>query len=573
MKIDKKLILAGTGLLFAGTGMAQVQQKDSTLNRTVVVENQYNPEVMDAFKVNVLPKVEEPAVAKSHIDYAKSMRPLTSYGFEPMGVISRDVNQKGARRGYLRGAYGMLNHADVKAAYLWDISEADQLDVMGSFYGHSGDDVFDGNQRFFRSDFGVNYSHAFDKVKFSLGGNFASQVFNYRKLDSLDVVTTSTLPGTPSQSTNQHFTMGNGYIGLSSVEGKTPLDFAVTVGFDAFKRKYIVGNSIPDYAQKMIFARGTVSAAWDENKRVGVDFGVNHVMYNTDDIESHQVGTVGVGDMGYENNTLVQLNPYYAIQLENLSVRLGAHVDIQSKVGSGLKVAPDVSIAYNFADSYVLYAQALGGTRLNDFNSLNQVSPYWNSMQQIKTTYTIFDAQAGLKASPANGLGFKLYGGYRLTKDDVFVVPIAENVTPHIMLADLRQDKSKVFYAGAGIDYDYRNVFSLGLKGQYNNWKMGDKDNISYLWLKPEYTMNADVNFHIYNGFKGLINYQYEARKKVAGERLDAVNSLKLGVEKKFTDCMNVFVHANNVLNQEYITETGYPELGINILGGVSLNF
>ena len=29
------------------------------LERTVVVENQYNPEVMDAFKVNVLPKVEE----------------------------------------------------------------------------------------------------------------------------------------------------------------------------------------------------------------------------------------------------------------------------------------------------------------------------------------------------------------------------------------------------------------------------------------------------------------------------------------------------------------------------------
>ena len=49
-------------------GYAQEQVKDSTLNRTVVVENQYNPEVMDAFKVNVLPKVEEPAVAKQHID-------------------------------------------------------------------------------------------------------------------------------------------------------------------------------------------------------------------------------------------------------------------------------------------------------------------------------------------------------------------------------------------------------------------------------------------------------------------------------------------------------------------------
>ena len=37
---------------------AQQHAADSALNRTVVVENQYNPEVMDAFKVNVLPKVE-----------------------------------------------------------------------------------------------------------------------------------------------------------------------------------------------------------------------------------------------------------------------------------------------------------------------------------------------------------------------------------------------------------------------------------------------------------------------------------------------------------------------------------
>lgn len=53
------------GLLTTFEAAAQEQQKkDSTLNRTVVVENQYNPEVMDAFKVNVLPKIEEPQVAK-----------------------------------------------------------------------------------------------------------------------------------------------------------------------------------------------------------------------------------------------------------------------------------------------------------------------------------------------------------------------------------------------------------------------------------------------------------------------------------------------------------------------------
>ena len=38
------------------------QPKDTTMNRTVVVEQEYNPDILDASKVNVLPKVEEPTV-------------------------------------------------------------------------------------------------------------------------------------------------------------------------------------------------------------------------------------------------------------------------------------------------------------------------------------------------------------------------------------------------------------------------------------------------------------------------------------------------------------------------------
>ena len=59
-------ILVCAGLWPAATVCAQNGgEKDSTLNRTVVVENQYNPEVMDAFKVNVMPEVEEVAKANA----------------------------------------------------------------------------------------------------------------------------------------------------------------------------------------------------------------------------------------------------------------------------------------------------------------------------------------------------------------------------------------------------------------------------------------------------------------------------------------------------------------------------
>ena len=42
------------------------QSKDTTMNRTVVVEQEYNPDIMDASKVNVLPKVEE-QIERAHV--------------------------------------------------------------------------------------------------------------------------------------------------------------------------------------------------------------------------------------------------------------------------------------------------------------------------------------------------------------------------------------------------------------------------------------------------------------------------------------------------------------------------
>ena len=572
MKTYRKIILTGTGLLCVAAATAQEQKKDSTLNRTVVVENQYNPEVMDAFKVNVLPKVEEPAVAKKNIDYATSLSPLASYAFEPMGVITRDVKQKGARRGYLRGAYGMLNNTDVKAAYLWDITRRDRLDVMASFYGYSGDVEspwgFDNNQRFFRSDASLEYSHVFNNVKFNLGGSFGSQVFNYIPITKME----SELSAEGSEvngSSNQHFMMGEGHLGVNSIEGQLPMDFSVMLGFDGFKRMHDVYGLQPALTQKRFYALGGMSAPLAEEQKVGIDLGANYVMYSDE-------ASVAANEVypAFENNILVQVNPYYALERENLTIRLGAHVDYQSKVRSGLKVSPDVKLDFSFLDSYVLYAQALGGTQLNDFNRLNKFTPYWNQAAQLATTYTVFDARAGFKASPVNGLGFHLYGGYRLTKDDLFVnVDTSYSSSNSFVAVDIVQDKSKVAYFGASIDYDYRDVFGLGIRGQYNDWKIDNEANINYLRLKPEYTIGATARAKVYKGVHALAEYQYEKRKKVSGTSTDPVNFLKVGAEYNYNDRINVFLHVNNLLDKYYLTEAGYPTLGLHIMGGVSVAF
>ena len=74
-------IIGGLALAMSMPSSLQAQTtqpKDTTMTRTVVVEQEYNPDIMDASKVNVLPKVEEPTVSKKEVEYATTFFSATS---------------------------------------------------------------------------------------------------------------------------------------------------------------------------------------------------------------------------------------------------------------------------------------------------------------------------------------------------------------------------------------------------------------------------------------------------------------------------------------------------------------
>ena len=130
--MKKQLIILGIGMLpWIAT---HAQQQDTTLIRTVVVENEYNPTVMDASKINVLPKVEEPTVPKTHIDYASSIRPVSAWNYQTMQPIVKEWKSDAAYRGYLSAGYGNNGNVDLAAGYLWDISKRDRLNVSVCFF-------------------------------------------------------------------------------------------------------------------------------------------------------------------------------------------------------------------------------------------------------------------------------------------------------------------------------------------------------------------------------------------------------------------------------------------------------
>ena len=571
--MKKKLIIAGLGMLPCLA--ASAQQQDTTLVRTVVVENEYNPTVMDASKINVLPKVEEPTVPKTHIDYSATVRPVSAWNYQAMNPIVKEWKADAAYRGYLRAGYGNNGNVDAQLGYLWDISKKDRLNLEASFGGWNGDmrgwnwqeDSWMGNDwtsRLYNTQVGLDYKHAFKKVDLMLGGKYRSQVFNY-----MPHVMAEFMCGTGrSFTTHQHQTLANGYIGFASTDKDMPIQFAAEAGMRYFKMKYATMYQ-KDGNENNLYVKGDVWKKIGDESRAGLKVKFDNYSYSSESMDGA---------------TAVDLNPYYGYENDDWRVRLGANVDWWSgvyNIGTGdenkIYVSPDVSVEHFFADSYVFYAKAGGGRQTNSFYQLTtQYSPYWMT-RGLLPTYVALDAALGIKGSPVNGLWFHLSGGYKITENDF--VPVGLTADYDAYFASVIHCKTKLFYGTGELKYDFKDVWNMYLKGTYYSWKAEgmmlsttpDAADQDVLGLLPEFEINAGVGFKVLEGLK--VNVGYDLVKRRDGDRYDPISNLHAGADYALLKNVSIFAKVNNLLNKEYVRHDGYPAQKLNLLAGVSLQF
>ena len=138
--------------------------------------------------------------------------------------------------------------------------------------------------------------------------------------------------------------------------------------------------------------------------------------------------------------------------------------------------------------------------------------------------------------------------------------------------AELLQAKAQTAYAGATIDYGYKDYFDISLKGKYYNWRMDD--GLDYLLLlKPQYVVDVSARAGIVKNLSIAANYRYEARNEINNEKADALNNLSLWLDYEVLNSLNIFVRFNNLLNKDYLAQNGYPVQGLNFMAGCSLRF
>ena len=535
-------------------------QQDSTVNRTVIVENEYNPTVMDASKINVMPKMNEPKATKKNINYATSLRPVSAWDYQAMSPVVREWESVPAYRGYLRGGHGNNGNVDLAAGYLWDITKKDRLDFSALLDGHNYEaedpNGEDWKNRFYRTKVGLDYKHAFNKVDFFLGGNYSSQVFNYMPSEFYigGVTKSGVCP--------QHQTLLDGYFGLASTDEDMPVQFAFSAGMKHFKMNHET-DAMQSGSENNLYVRGDVWKRLSDGNHMGLDVKFDNYSYSLNQFAE--------ADRAYDMDhaIAIDLNPYYSMENDQWRLRIGVNVDWWGGEEGKVFISPDVLAECVFAERYVLYGQAVGGRKTNSFYQLSsQFSPYWTT-KSLVSSYTSMDASAGLKGSPVNGLWFNLAGGYRITENDLSPYLMSDT---WVSLVSFVQGKSKALYASAELKYDYKDLWNMFLKGTYYNWSWDypEEVNQTKLGLQPEMEINGGVGVKVVEGVNVNLGYEYVKR---CNQMYEPVNNLYLGATYDLFKNLQVYGKINNLLNKDYVRMDAYPAQGLNFLAGATFQF
>lgn len=544
---------------------AQSNAKDTTVNRTVVVEQQYNPDIMDARKVNVLPEVKELTTTPNEVEYDRNIAPATALPGTAMAAYAGEERQSLAKQGYLRLGYGNIGNVDVDGNYLFNLGAKDKLNLSLGMQGWDGkvyypyaslstDDKWD--SRFYRTKAGLDYTHQFSSVDFNVGANFGLSNFNYMPM---------TLPD------HQRFTSGDVHFGVGSTDESLPMRFKLETGLYLYGRahNYVVagasGNPVKNSLNETsVRTKGDFTGDITDSQQIGVAFEMNNLFYNND---------------FFENRTTLLLRPYYDMGEEDVwKLHLGANVDLGFGYGKKFRVSPDVKAEYIFSDRYVLYGSATGGRMLNDFRRLEQYNPYGEVYEQNDDSYEQLNTAIGFKMSPANGFWLNLYGGYQIIKDDLFDYDNAHLYnpalsTPFILYTSFAQEETKNAYIGLQANYAYKNTFSLMARGQYHNW---DSDSEIALRFKPEYRFDFQMNVRPVSQLGFNLAYEFAKREKMTSGIVPGISNLSnlsLGATLDLFEGVSIYARMSNMLNRKSPYYSNSPIAGFNFLGGLIFSF
>ncbi|MCB2220523.1 MAG: hypothetical protein KQI35_09020 [Bacteroidetes bacterium] len=539
-------------------------------NEEITVVAPYQPEVSDAFKINVSPRIPEEKLVKPEFSYEMLTKSLhTQAQLDPI-VPARIEGESVSKlyKNYIKAGIGNYSTPYIEFFANKLRSRKNAFGVHLKHISSSGkikDYAYPGNSHSELDFYGKKFfnKHTFSADVFLKRDGY--HFYGYRPDDfpELDL---------DKSDIKQHYTL----IGLStSLESnytnKRSINQKIDLGY------YFLFDKLESTEHNIDFSLGIDRKmeffSFSDMEKLGINAGVDYYIN-------------GDGLLPTHNSGIIKIHPYYSLKFDQYHFYAGVNTSIQSDSVSSVHVYPELQIEVKVVEDYLItYAGIKGYMEKNSLRSLSDENPFIISYLPKKFTNHKSIQYGGLKGRVTKYLDYNVSFMNFTTSD----MPLFVNDTVSILGEGLNNqftvvyDRVKHTRLLAEFGFHYKDKFNAKLSGQYHNYFLDNEDKA---WHKPgleiklsaDYTMQEKIMlrvelFNRSSMYARLFEEDVNGNTIVKAEKIKGMTDLNLGVEYRYSNALSGFVNFNNILGQRYYEWYQYPSYRFNLLMGVTYSF
>lgn len=575
-----------------------VAAQDTVLNRSVVVEREFEPIIQSPGKVNMPPvavQAEVPAAEVAYSDYSSTdVAPTTN--INPLLSQPMSFAKPTPLHGWLRGGLG---HPLTLFNFAYEVSD-EKKNYLDLYADHNAQW---GRRTLSETDFGFRFTHKFSALNVYCGvkgeNSFYTKYGRY-------------YDGANGYNKNQGLTIGS-FSDFESVDKQTQWRARIYVGVQSSPKEDIqykaeVGYQILDVpgiaVEHQIRTEANVKAKLiDDRHRIGMSFYMQNNLYTVDTaLFAHKL---------YNDRHNLRMEPFYEFHGDRVLLHTGVNLDLN--IGKGkllsknenISFAPSPNIRFEaqLAPKWVtIYGKAVGQFGLGSLQSYLEANRYMEVIPCVTSkavaSYTPVDAEVGFHFKPQKHLLIEIHGGYAYFMNsksyvaflEPFVMDEHQKILPGTF-SDFVSDyhRAKI---GAKAFYHYRDFIKIHLSGDYYYWKLENITKKARLedvakdieltpgrvYDRPDWEINLRIDGRIDEHWTLYSDNHFAGTRwaiTTGGEvHLPALIDMNLGAQYEFPKLnLAVFLQLNNFICRRNHVLYGYQSLLINGLAGVSWKF
>ena len=530
-----------------------LRAQDSTFNRVVTVERDYQPDIEQATKIKLRPVILKEEVEPNPVIYSTYSTPLSvEYNLHPLQAAKVSFVPQPTLNGVIEGAIGHRN-THLLFGYRINHKKKMSLDLYANHDAYWGKDALS------TSKLGMQVSRHFSGADLYFGVEGGNEYFSYygRNFDGEIIATNTPIP-------NQSLWNVNAKLGLCSTNDNA-VQYRIQTGYNAFiAPNYTIEHQV----------RSFLDVAWSkDNHGAGIHVFVQNNLRN---------------DTTGWNRHALRIEPFYLYKNQHIRLHVGINMDLNIGTGQQLSTmeniafapSPNIKFEWNMMDNiFHLYADAKGSMGIGSLDEYLSYNRYLNIYEGIAfnqpRAYTPVDAQLGFKIRPIKTMLIDIYGGYAYMLNACHMVAHVDASNQFaaqdfsLQLADYQRWK-----VGANLHNHYRDIIELNAAGNYYIWTAAENTTI---YDRPLWDAHARLDVHIDSKWSVYSDNYFAGGYKVAttiGDKdLRPTISLNIGGQYSVNNWLHVYLQLNNYLHRKNDIFYGYQSQGCHFLLGVKYKF